>query len=226
MTDPDLLIGQCCGYDLIYGFASCVTLVATPRFGVPGCDGANYRSFVLVRQDCPAEDLEGLRGGVCAINSFNSHSGTNALRGLVAPLCRNGGFFSGVEVTGGHLSSLALLKTGRVDTMAMDCVLHALLARHRPQALAGTRTLCQSESVPAPPFITSSSNDHGLVAKLRAALDSAFRDEASADARTALMLAGIEQVPLQDYARILDVERTTLHHGYKELHATTPVRSA
>ena len=62
LTDPRLLLGQCCGYDVVYGFASSVELVATPRYAAPGCDGANYRSFALVRHDCPAENLEGLRG--------------------------------------------------------------------------------------------------------------------------------------------------------------------
>jgi ABC-type phosphate/phosphonate transport system substrate-binding protein len=222
LSDRRLLIGQCCGYDLIYGFAGSVELVATPRYSAPGCEGANYRSLILVRADCPAGDLDDLRGLTCAINSFNSHSGTNALRALVAPLSRDGRFFSKVKVTGAHIDSLTLLRAGEADVMAMDCVLHALLSRHRPEALHGTRVLCWSDPVPAPPIITSAIADRNLIEKLREALTSVLSDEASREARGSMLLLGIEILPLQDYVRIIEIEAGALRHGYMELHATTP----
>jgi ABC-type phosphate/phosphonate transport system substrate-binding protein len=221
LTDPRLLIGQCCGYDLIYGFAASVDLIATPRYRAAGCDGANYRSLVLVREDRPADTLDGLRGGVCVINSFNSHSGANALRALVAPLSRNGRFFSEVKVSGGHVNSLALLRAGEADVMAMDCVLHALLSRHRPQALDGVRAIGQSASVPAPPFVTAAAGTAPVTA-LRGAIAAALSNPASQDARADMLLDGIEALPLQAYSRIVEVEGAALHHGYMELHATTP----
>jgi ABC-type phosphate/phosphonate transport system substrate-binding protein len=224
LTDPRLLIGQCCGYDLIYGFASSVELVATPRYAAPGCDGANYRSFVLVRHDCKADSLEGLRGSVCAINGFNSHSGTNALRALVAPLSQGGRFFSEVKVSGAHVNSLALLHAGEADVMAMDCVLYALLNRHRPRALDGTRVICWSEPVPAPPFITSAATERELSAKLPEMLAAALSDKASQAATASMLLDGVEFLPLEAYSRIVDVEGSALRHGYKELHATTPAK--
>ena len=110
--DPDLLVGQCCGYDIVYGFAASLRPLLTPCYAAPGCDGPDYRSFVLVRDDHPAGSLEELRGARCAINSFNSHSGTNALRALVARLARDGRFFASVTVTGAHLRSLDLVRSG------------------------------------------------------------------------------------------------------------------
>jgi ABC-type phosphate/phosphonate transport system substrate-binding protein len=222
LSDRRLLIGQCCGYDLIYGFAASVDLVATPRYDAPGCEGAAYRSLILVRCDSPAEDLGDLRGLTCAINSFNSHSGTNALRALVAPLSRHGRFFSRVRVTGAHVESLDLLRAGEADVMAMDCVLHALLSRHRPEALQGTRVLCLSDPAPAPPIITSAATDRNLIGKLREALADVLADESSRQAREAMLLLGVEVLPLQDYARIVEIEAGALRHGYMELHATTP----
>ena len=155
LTDPRLLIGQCCGYDVVYGFSSSVTPLATPEFDADGCEGSDYRSFVLVRNDSPAGELADLRGATCVINGFNSHSGTNALRALVAPLSRDGRFFGAVKVSGAHVESLALLKAGEAEIMAMDCVVHALLRRYRPDALDGTRILCRTGSAPAPPLVTS-----------------------------------------------------------------------
>jgi ABC-type phosphate/phosphonate transport system substrate-binding protein len=223
-TNPQLLVGQCCGYDLIYGFASSVQLIAAPRYSAAGCEGANYRSFILVRDDSRAEDLDGLRGSVCAVNAFNSHSGTNALRALVAPLSQNGRFFSEVKVTGAHVKSLAFLRTGKADVIAMDCILHALLRRYRPRILNGTRVLCQSESAPAPPFITAATTNRERVAGLLEALKATMLDEASQGARDSLMLDGVETLALQDYDTIIDMEGQALGYGYKELHATTPAR--
>jgi ABC-type phosphate/phosphonate transport system substrate-binding protein len=221
LTNPGLLVAQCCGYDLIYGFAGSVTLLATPAYDAPGCDGANYRSLILAREDWEAEKLDDLRGSVCVINSFNSHSGTNALRAEIAPLSRDGRFFAEVKVSGSHLASLALLLAGEADVMAMDCVLHALLTRYRPEALRGTRSLGWTQSVPAPPFVTSSSTDGIALARLRDALAGAVADDAGRDARDTMLLRDIEFRPLSDYSRIVDLEAEALRHGYAELHATS-----
>ena len=110
LADPGLLFGQCCGYDVVYGFADCLTVLATPVYDAPGCEGADYLSFVLVRADSPATALDDLKGGTCVVNGFNSHSGTNALRALVAPLSRDGRFFATVKVSGAHVDSLAMLR--------------------------------------------------------------------------------------------------------------------
>ena len=120
------------------------------------------------------------------------------------------------------MNSLAHLRAGEADVMAMDCVLHALLARHRPQALTGTRVLCRSEPAPAPPIVTSAAADSALVAALREALTEALSDEATREAREAMLLEGVAFLPLQDYARIVEIEAAALRQGYMELHATTP----
>ena len=222
LSDPRLLIGQCCGYDLLYGFSGCTAAVATPCYAAKGCEGSRYRSFVLVRRESGIAALAELRGGVCAVNGFNSHSGANALRPLVAPLAPDGRFFGRVVVTGAHLQSLALLSSGKADVMAMDCVLHALLARHRPASLLPTRILCASEPAPAPPFITSAATPPDLVLALRAALIEALADPATQAARAEMLLRGAELLPVSAYDRILDFEAAALRRGYRELHATSP----
>lgn len=222
-TDPRLLLGQCCGYDVIYGFASSLSIVATPIYSAPGCDRGTYCSCVLVRDDAQVSDLNELRGKVCVVNSFNSHSGTNALRALVAPLSREGRFFSAVKVSGGHQNSLALLHAGEVDVMAMDGVLYGLLQQHRPDTLSRTRILRWSEPAPAPPFVTSASTDRDDLVKIREAFRDALSDGASRDARAALLLEGINLLPLEDYAKIIEFEATALRKGYLELHASSPV---
>jgi ABC-type phosphate/phosphonate transport system substrate-binding protein len=222
-TDPDLLLAQCCGYDVVYGFAGSVMPLATPVYNASGCEGPTYRSFVLVREDCLAARVADLRGATAAVNGLNSHSGANALRGIVAGLAEGGRFFGAVRLTGAHRASLGLLRSGEADVMAMDCVLHALLAVHRPSALCGTRVLAASESAPAPPLVTSAAAGQGRAERMRMALLGAMADPDSAAARAELLIERIEVLPRSAYQRIVDIEAGALRHDYFELHATSPL---
>ena len=143
-----------------------------------------------------------LRGRVAAINDPESHSGTNALRALIAPLSRDGRFFAAVEVSGAHVASLAMVASGAADVAAIDCVTHALLARHRPAALAGTRVLCRTAAAPAPPYVTRADAGDDLVLPPATALRAALADPALGSAREQLLLDGIELLPPAAYRRI------------------------
>jgi ABC-type phosphate/phosphonate transport system substrate-binding protein len=214
---PDLLLSQCCGYDLVHAFAGALQPLATPCYGVPGCAGPSYSSIVVVAESSQACGLDDLRGGVCAINSRHSHSGMNALRALIAPLSRQGHFFRAVRVSGAHSASIGMVARGEADVAAIDCVVHALLARHRPSALAGTRPLVHTASAVAPPFVTCAGADDQKVERLRAALVRAFQDPALAAAREDLLLAGIAILPISAYVRIKAFERYAARHGYPVL---------
>jgi ABC-type phosphate/phosphonate transport system substrate-binding protein len=203
--DPRLLLSQTCGYPLTRTLAGRVRLVATPCYAVPGCTGSRYRSAMLVRADAPIERLDQLRGARCAISRPDSHSGMNALRALVAPLAQDGRFFGQVVVS------------GAVDVAAVDCVSHALIARYRPAALAGTRILGWTAAAPGLPLITAGTAGERLVERLRAGLGAALADPALAGAREALFLAGIEVLPPAAYRRIVAFERLARRHGYPEL---------
>jgi ABC-type phosphate/phosphonate transport system substrate-binding protein len=214
---PDLLLSQCCGYDLVNVQAGALRPLATPCYDAPGCAGPSYRSIVVVAEDCPAGGLEDLRGGVCAINGWGSHSGMSALRAMVAPLAQGSRFFAEIRVSGAHSASLAMVARGEADVAAIDCVVHALLARHRPAALRGTRPLAQTANAPAPPFVTHARAGADLVARLRAALLATFDDPALAAAREDLLLADMKVLPLAAYVRIKAFERYAARHGYPVL---------
>lgn len=214
---PDLLLSQCCGYDLLNGYAGALHPLATPCYSAPGCVGPAYASVVVVAENSPACSLEDLRGGVCAINGWSSHSGMSALRALIAPLGAGGRFFARIAVSGAHRASLAMVARGAADVAAIDCVVHALFARHRPAALAGTRPLGHTPQAPAPPFVTGTGVGDASIARLRTALLRAFDDPALEAARADLLLAGIEVLPLAAYARIKAFERFAARRGYPVL---------
>jgi ABC-type phosphate/phosphonate transport system substrate-binding protein len=216
-SSGELLLSQCCGADLTGAWAGRLIALATPCYDAPGCSGAGYASFVVVREDAPFVALEDLRGRIAAINHPDSHSGCNALRAVVAPLARAGRFFERIEISGSHLASLAMVARRAADVAAIDCVTHALLARHRPAALAGTRVLGRSPAAPAAPFVTRASASTELTAALRAALRQAATAPSLATARATLLLDGIAILPPAAYRRIPAFARLAARRGYPAL---------
>jgi ABC-type phosphate/phosphonate transport system substrate-binding protein len=170
-----------------------------------------------VPADHPATGIADLRGAHCAVNGLESQSGYNALRALIAPYARDGRFFGKVTVTGAHAESIARVASGEIDVAAVDCVTHALLARHRPAALAGTRVLCRTASAPGLPYVTGGAADDDRVRRLREGLRAALEDPELADARETLMLAGIAELPLSAYGRIVEMENEAIAAGYARI---------
>ena len=138
--NPELLLSQACGYDVLYDSAHLLLPVATPCYAAAGCHGPRYRSAVVVHEASNWSRLEDLRGARCAVNEATSHSGTNALRPLIAPLSQRGVFFASVAVTGSHSDSLAMIRARQADVACIDVVVLELVARVRPRDLDGVRT--------------------------------------------------------------------------------------
>ena len=216
-VSPELLLSQACGYDVLYGFADALKLVATPRFAAPGCEGPSYSSYIVVRDRSRYEKLEDLRGARAAINAPTSHSGANALRQRVARLQEEGRFFASVRTSGSHEQSLRLIREDAVDVAAIDCVTHALFERHRPAASAGTRVLESTPLVPAPPFVTAAGMTLQRVDDLRKALRSALADPVTRPARDALLLEGIEELPRSAYEPIAAMKEAADALSYVEI---------
>jgi ABC-type phosphate/phosphonate transport system substrate-binding protein len=206
-SDPDLLLGQTCGYPLTHALRGRTTVVATPRYSAPGCTGSSYCSFLVVHARSDFATVADLHGRSCAINERTSHSGMNALRATVAPFSAQGRFFSSVRITGEHAASLALIAQREADVAAIDCVTHALLSRARPDLVAATRILRQTQSAPSLPLITNRPHE---LRRLRAAL-------ARVLPRVELLLEGFELLPESAYDIILEMECSAASFGLSEL---------
>jgi ABC-type phosphate/phosphonate transport system substrate-binding protein len=213
----DLLFSQTCGYPLTHALAGRTTLLATPCYQAEGCEGPEYSSLVIVSAECSAADIAELRGRRCAINAPESHSGTNALRALVAGHAEQGRFFGQTVISGSHIASIAMVASGEADVASIDCVTYALLRKHRLHALEGTRVLCRTPSAPGLPYITGGAASHDRLQRLRAGLARALADPALADVRAALLLTGAVELPLAAYDRIHELERSAIDAGYPAL---------
>jgi ABC-type phosphate/phosphonate transport system substrate-binding protein len=153
----------------------------------------------------------------CVINGQESHSGMSALRALIAPLSKGGRLSSDVRVNGAHLESLAMVPQGEADVAAIDRMTLALLARHAPVALAGTRTLCRTAGAIAPPFVSPVELGRPAIRRIQVALLRAFQAPGLAAEREALLLAAIRILPKFSYDEISSLERIACSYGYREL---------
>lgn len=197
--DPDLILSQTCGYPFTHAFRDRLTLVATPHYGVEGCQAANYCSMVFARH---AADLESFRGATAAVNTPDSMSGMLALQLVFAPLARAGTFFGNVIWSGGHLASLAAVREGRADVCAIDAVCVGLARRYRPCDLEGLVEIARSPLVPGLPYVTNAAES----SMIRRGVLSAFADPSLQTARDHLFLSGVSMLRPSDYDRILDLE--------------------
>ena len=215
--DPALLLSQTCGYPLTHALTGRLQIIATPAYRAPGCAGARYASAILVQDHAPIETVAQLRGTACVYNSRDSQSGYNALRALIAPLTGGRAFFACVAATGSHAASARAVGQGRADVCAIDAVTHALMARHAPAALAGTRVLSWSPQAPGLPYVTSLRTDRKTLGRIRHALADAVLDPALDAARNALLIEDMIEMPLAAYDEIPAMEAAAQRLGYTSL---------
>ena len=176
----ELMFGQVCGFPLMRAPGTKPQLIATPCYDVPGCEGPEYSSVIVVHAENVASDMEDLRGKIAAINGLDSHSGCHVLRAMVGPLASRGGRFFGRQIiTGSHAGSLEAIEAREADVAAIDAVTYSLIKRSMPEALTSFRVLGRSPRAPAPPYITSPAVPNEDIQRIRDALVDALADPGS-----------------------------------------------
>ena len=215
--DPRLLVGQTCGYPLMTQLGEAVTVIGTPVYDLPGCDGTRHCSFVIVAEGAPFRGLDDLRGCRVALNDNRSNTGMNLLRHAVAPLARDGRFFGTVVETGGHLKSMESVRRGETAVAAIDCVTFGLAARHRPDLTSGLRILARTAPGPALPFVTHGGASAEVVVVLRQALNEAIAAAAQEPRIGDLALRHVAPAGLADYGVLLRYETEAMAAGYPTL---------
>jgi ABC-type phosphate/phosphonate transport system substrate-binding protein len=216
-THPLLLLGQGCEYPLAKFLADRVRLVATPRYTVPGCDGATYRSAIVVREDDPAETLADLRDRRCAVNERASNSGMNLLRASIAPFAGGARFFESVVLSGSHRRSVEMVAADDADVAAVDCVSFAHFRRLYPSSIANLRILGWTPPSPNLPFITAAATSDRMLQELRSSLAAVIADRDLDATRDRLFLSGFDLEPAGDFSEVLQLERRAAELGYPKL---------
>ena len=213
----DLLLSQTCGYPLTHALQGKVQLLGCFRYTAPGCEGVNCRSVLIARDEHAHWALEDFRDRRVAFNSLDSQSGYNALRAMVAPLARQGRFFSQARATGGHRLSVDAVRDGRADVAAIDCVTWALLQKYAPQATKGLQSIGTSAPYPGLPLVCALGTDALTLAAFQSALHSLVQQSAARPALDALLISGFESPPLSVYQRCPDMAQKAMVLGYPVL---------
>lgn len=203
-THENLLMSQCCGFDVAFGYRDVLSVLVIPVYAVAGCEGGHYVSRVVVHEDSDLRELADLRGTVAAINGLESHSGMNSFMSLVQPLSEDGQFFSQIKISGAHADSISMIQRGEVDVAAIDCVTYALLERYRPEAVADLVTIALTDRAPALPYVTRKTVQSEQQQQMRTALLAAFSDPALADVRETLLIESVLVQPPEFYPAIAD----------------------
>lgn len=217
-THPSLLFGQGCEFPLAKSWADSITVVATPRYAAPGCEGARYRSAIVVRENDPAARLADLRHRRCAINDVSSNSGMNLLRASVAPLAKGARFFESVVFSGSHRRSVDMVAEGEADVAAIDCVSLAHFERLYPAVVAKLRVLEWTAFSPSLPFITAVATGDDTLRALRASLNAVFAERCLDSDLERLFLDGAELTPVDGFKEVLRLERFAVELGYPVVH--------
>jgi len=228
---PGLTLAQTCGYPLLKGDTGPVRLVATPTYAAPFCEGATYRSVIVVGAGTEYTSLAQLKGKAAAINKLTSHSGYNAFRRLVADYVvqsmpdvarqkdRAGGarFFAGVVTTGSHLASLKAVAAGKADVAAIDAVSYHLISRHEPKLTGAVRILTATLPAPGLPLITAVERTDADLRLMRSALADTLGDAKIRPHLENLGISGFQFLGRAAYAPILAMEREAEDMGYPVL---------
>lgn len=170
--DPDLLFSQTCGYPFSTQLVGQVALLGTPCFDIPGWDGPNYSSAIIVRSDADAPDLDACRSDRFAYNGLNSLSGYRCLSPLIGEA--ETWFDTSVE-SGGHRASALMVSRGDADIAAIDAQCWNLFAQFEPAAASRLKVLKSTPPLPGLPFITNRHWNPAQLAALRDALKNAVK---------------------------------------------------
>lgn len=214
---PDLLITQTCGFPLTHGLKGKVRYLATPGYDAPGCEGATYRSFIIVREGDDIKRGVDLSGKVAAFNGTDSQSGYNILKLYLANQGITNGLLREAIESGAHRKSAALVKAGLADFCAVDCITWTLLTAVAPEEVAGLRILDQTAPAPCLPFITSLAMPIEDISSLRSGLSAAFLDPDLEDCREQLLLDSVTVLDEDAYDVIPEQETSAKLSGWSRV---------
>lgn len=211
--DADVIFTQVCGFPLLTRLRGQATILLTPVYDLPGCDGPMHTAFFIVRDDAAIRSLAQLRGKTIAINSLMSNTGMNLPRATIAPLAEGQAYFGRRVITGSHTASIEQVADGRVDVAAIDCVTDAVFRRHRPDLMRRVRVLAETVRSPSLPFVTAAATAPQTAEALRDAL----RALVGSPAARGIRISGFEALDEDDYRLVIDHQDEAVRLGYPEL---------
>lgn len=197
-SGPEMLISQSCGLPFVEDLASITHTVGTFRWSGVSDERGWYRTVIVAGPACGARDMSGMAGARPAVSNTQSLSGWCSLGVAVAAVTDRADYLQPAVLTGSHAGSLAALRSGDADVASIDPGTFQLLARHRPDAVAGIRRIGEGPSVPATPLVVPRSLPVPIE-RSRSIVAAALNAVALADARADIGIDSFVVVPDEVY---------------------------
>lgn len=207
--DEGLILSQTCGLPFSTRLRGLVRLIGTPIYDVPGCDGPNYSSMIVMRGGDSAEALSDARARRFAYNSVDSFSGFLALRAAMREARIDPDFVEWIE-TGSHRASVSAVAGSLADVAAIDPVCWSFALRYEQEAAERLKVIGTTPLRPGLPLITAIERSDDEVRTIRAAIKEALADPATQGAREVLRIAGLGLLDEWDYSATAALARQFL----------------
>ena len=199
------------------GLKDAVTLIATPEYAFPGCEGASHRSFIVRAARDPRRALSEFRGATAALNAHDSNTGMNLFRAAIAPIARGAPFFRATSSPARTKRAWPRSPTASRISPRSTASASRSLKRGRPELVERVAIVAESPLSPGLPFIAAAGLPQTTIAAVREALFAALEDPDLAEARAALGLTGARVATPADYDRVIEIERDATAAGYARL---------
>ena len=159
--DPELIIGQTCGWPYANLLGENVHLFGCFDHGLRDCKAGEYYSIFIGRD---AEDKSLIRNKQSlasaesvAVNLLDSQSGFHVFSEISGLPALKSIPEEHRVMTGSHLSSIEAVATGKAQIGAVDAVSFEMAGRYYPKWVEKIEILGQSRPRPALPLVTSRS---------------------------------------------------------------------
>lgn len=167
-TDPNLIVGQTCGWPYINGLRGKVIPFARFDYGRKNCPAGYYNSAFIGRYDSDRKYLEEpdalLKAEKIAINGDDSQSGFHVFDELLDARASETIPAEYRLITGAHRNSVKAVAAGDATIAAIDSVAFELAQRYEPEAFKKIVVLGYSKPKPGLPLITSCQNQQKIEA--------------------------------------------------------------
>ena len=180
--DPELLLGNTCGWPLVTELEGAVAVVGSFDMNVPFASGGRYRSVLVAGRPLPFATWRERPDTVIAVNTLDS------LSGWVSFAHEWGAVPHQPVVTGGHLHSMRAVADGTAHVASIDAVTFEHVVHSEPMT-GGLHVVGHGPLVPTLPLVCAARHAH-LVPVLRDAVVATLADPAMRDVLVALRIRG------------------------------------
>lgn len=204
-TDPDLVIGQTCGWPYVSKLRGKTIPFARFHYDLEDCSPGHYQSYYIAQNSSASGLLaskEALLGAdKIAMNGDDSQSGFHVFREITGEFSPGAIPEEKRLVTGAHRDSIKAVANNEAELAAIDAVAFKLAERYDPSTVEHVEVIGKSKPKPGLPLITSPANAE-MAPQLFKAVQNGVQSLSTSD-RDTLMILGTIPATDSDYDEFL-----------------------